>query len=972
MKTDLARFYAKLDGQNGPQFWRSLEELGQSPEFRACLEREFPAGASEWDEAETQGGMGRRQFLTLMGASLALAGLSGCSPRSREKIVPYVDQPEQIIPGQPLYYATAMPLNGYGRGILVETQMGRPVKIEGNPAHPDSLGATDAVTQAAILGLWDPDRSRTPYFGGQMSTWNHFQSELLDVLTKMRATQGEGLAVLTEPTSSPTLARQLEEFLAKFPHARSYAWSPAAKEVVNPLARRLPPTYFSPETDFGGVDLIVSVGSDFLVNYPGSLRYTRQFAARRRVKNGQAQPNRLYVLESAPTLTGAMADHRLSAPPDRIAAVLRRLGGAADEKLGVREETFARQLAVDLVKHAASAVVLAGDTEPLQIQELAHGLVGQAKPGFQLADGLVSLTDDLAAGRIKNLIILGGNPVHTAPADVRFGDALAKASFSAHLSLYHDETSHRCRWHLPEAHFLEAWSDIVASDATATIMQPAIEPLYAGKSGHEVMAMLGEDFPGAGYEIIRATWRQGRADGFENFWQQSVHDGFVMKDASTVRIAIKIIATPEPVPHQAFAVADYLLIRPDPTVGDGRWANNGWLQELPKPFTKLTWDNAALIGPAMAARHGLKTGDMVELRVEDRAVEAPIMILPGQADRCVTVHLGYGRTHGGHVAIGRGFNAYKLQTTANRWCAPGLQIRKLGRTYEFATTQTHFNMEGRDLVRVADLDEFRANPYFAQPELQNRPSLLPAQAPLASKTYAWGLAIDLSTCTGCNACVTACQAENNSPVVGKDQVTRGREMHWIRIDTYFEGPPDDPKMLHQPVMCMHCEKAPCEIVCPVAATVHNSEGLNTMVYNRCVGTRFCSNNCPYKVRRFNFLEYSAPADSAEAQGHNPNVTVRRRGVMEKCTYCVQRINEVRIGAELANRPIRDGEIKTACQQACPAEAIVFGNLLDPTSLVSRRKREPVNYGLLEELNTQPRTTYLARIRNPATLPKEGA
>ena len=962
MPPDLAQYRARLAGQSGPQFWRSLEELGQSAEFRACLEREFPAGASEWDEAEASGGMGRRQFLTLMGASLALAGLSGCTPRSREKIVPYVDQPEQIIPGQPLYYATAMPLNGYGRGILVETQMGRPVKIEGNPAHPDSLGATDAVTQAAILGLWDPDRSRAPFVGDQLSTWNHFQSELLDVLTKMRATQGEGLAVLTEPTSSPTMGRQLDEFLVKFPHARSYEWSPRAKLRTN----------FPAATDFGRADLIVSVGSDFLVDQPGSLRYTRQFAARRRVQDGQAQPNRLYVLESTPTLTGAMADHRLSAPPDRIAAVLRRLSGAAEEKLDDREDAFARQLVADLAKHAGSSVVVTGEMEPALIQDLAQGLGKRGQPFIDhAADELVVLSDDLAAGRIKNLIIFGGNPVYTAPADLRFAAALAQASFSAHLSLHRDETSQRCRWHLPATHFLEAWSDIVGSVGTSTIMQPAIDPLYAGRSAHELMAMLGEDSVASGYEIVRATWKAARPEDFETFWQQSIHDG-VVAPPEPGRTQRELIAPPKYVPPQVVDGADYLLLRPDPTVGDGRWANNGWLQELPKPLTKLTWDNAALIGPALAARHGLKTGDVVELRVDNRAVEAPVMILPGQADRCVTVHLGYGRTHGGHVATGRGFDAYKLQTTANRWCAPGLQIRQLGRTHEFATTQTHFNMEGRDLVRVANLDEFRANPNFAQPALQNRPSLLPALAPLGSQTYAWGLAIDLSTCTGCNACVTACQAENNSPVVGKDQVSRGREMHWMRIDSYFEGPPDDPKMLHQPVMCMHCEKAPCEIVCPVAATVHNSEGLNTMVYNRCVGTRFCSNNCPYKVRRFNFLEYSAPPDSAEAQGHNPNVTVRRRGVMEKCTYCVQRINEVRIGAELANRPIRDGEIKTACQQACPAEAIVFGNLLDPASLVSRRKREPVNYGLLEELNTQPRTTYLARIRNPGAANREGA
>ena len=454
---------------------------------------------------------------------------------------------------------------------------------------------------------------------------------------------------------------------------------------------------------------------------------------------------------------------------------------------------------------------------------------------------------------------------------------------------------------------------------------------------------------------------------------KSVHDGVVK---------MRLFAMDHPRPDAPFfpedhpsvelsPATDYLLIRPDPCVGDGRWANNGWLQELPKPLTKLTWDNAAFIAPAMADRLGLKTGDVVELRVEDRAVQAPIMLLPGQADRCVTVNLGYGRKQAGHLASNVGFDAYALQTTENRWCVPGLKIRKVGGDYALATTQHHFSMEGRESVRVANVGEFRARPGFAQPELGNRPSLLPSEAPLASKAYAWGLSVDLSTCTGCNACVVACQSENNIPVVGKQQVLAGREMHWIRVDRYFEGSPDDPAMYQQPVMCMHCEKAPCEVVCPVAATVHNDEGLNTMVYNRCVGTRYCSNNCPYKVRRFNFLEYSPPEDSSFGQRQNPNVTVRRRGVMEKCTYCVQRINEARIDADLGDRRIRDGEIKTACQQVCPAEAITFGNLLDPDSLVSRRKREPVNYGLLEELNTQPRTTYLARIRNPRDA-KEGA
>ena len=961
MNPNLEQFRARLAGQSGPQLWRSLEELGNTPEFRACLEREFPVGASEWSAADEAGnGMGRRQFIMLAGASLALAGLAGCSPRSREKIVPYADQPEQIIPGKPLFYASAMPLNGYGRGILVETEMGRPVKIEGNPAHPDSLGATDAVTQAAVLELWDPDRSQAPFFNGHISTWNKFQSELLTVLKTAGEAQGEGLAVLTEPSTSPTLQRQMGELFKKFPKARVYGWSPCAGDGLATVR----------DLDAGAADLIVSVGSDFLLDQPGSLRFMRQFAARRRVQDGQTKPNRLYVLEGTPTITGTMADERLAAPPDRVAAVLRRVGGYIGGQLDAREEAFVKKLTADLAKHRGSLRVLVGDAEPLEMHQLAAAIGESPEVRAVPSGNLAVLAGDLDAGRVKHLFILGGNPAYNAPSDLRFGERMAKASFTVHLSLYQDETSQRCRWHLPETHFLEAWSDILASDGTPTIIQPVIDPLYAGKSVHEVLAMLTEDFQPGGYEIVRTTWQAGRGDDFETFWQQSVHDG-VVKASAPVTAEAPAGTPMDAVTRIPVAETDYLLIRPDPCVGDGRWANNGWLQELPKPLTKLTWDNAALIGPAMAGRLGVKTGDVVELRVENRAVEAPVMILPGQADRCVTVHLGYGRTNAGQLATNRGFDAYKLQSTANRWLAPGLKIRKTGGTYELATTQHHFSMEGRDIVRVADLGEFRAHPDFARPTLPDQPSLLPARPPLGDASYAWGLSVDLNTCTGCNACVVACQSENNIPVVGKEQVAAGREMHWIRVDRYFEGSPDDPAILHQPVMCMHCEKAPCEVVCPVAATVHNDEGLNTMVYNRCVGTRYCSNNCPYKVRRFNFLEYSPPEDSSFGQRQNPNVTVRRRGVMEKCTYCVQRINEVRIGAELENRKIRDGEIKTACQQVCPAEAITFGNILDPDSLVSRRKREPVNYGLLAELNTQPRTSYLARVRNPHDA-KEGA
>jgi MoCo/4Fe-4S cofactor protein with predicted Tat translocation signal len=741
--------------QNG-RLWRSLDEWNNSPEFRAWLEREFQPGASEWSDA-----MGRRQFLSLMGASLALAGLTGCSPRSHEKIVPYVDQPEQIIPGKPLIYASAMPLNGYGRGILVETQMGRPVKIEGNPAHPDSLGATDAITQAAVLELWDPDRSQAPYLQGNISDWSDFEAELIAVLTKAAAVQGEGLAVLTEFSTSPTLRRQMAELLRKFPKAAWYQ-SPPGGTVQQPL---------TPDTDFGKYDLIVSVGSDFLIDQPASLRFTRQFAARRRVQGGKIAPNRLYVLESTPTLTGAMADHRLSAPPDRIAAVLRRIGGAPAEPLDAREETFASNLAADLAANADSALVITGEAEPAEIHDLAAALGKTPAPAPLAfpAGQLSQLARDLESGLVQQLFILGGNPVYTAPAGLHLGKRIAKATFAVHLSLMFDETSQSCRWHLPEAHFLEAWSDILASDGTPAIIQPAIDPLYGGRSIHEILFLLTGGIHASGYDIVRMTWEPGIKNDFDAFWQQSLHDGIV-KAPSPIRNTA-VANPPAPISQINLAAdANYLLIRPDPTIGDGRWANNGWLQELPKPLTKLTWDNAALFGPAMAQRLGLKTGDMVELRVADRSVEAPVLILPGQSDRCVTVHLGYGRRSAGSVGTNRGFDAAQMQTVESPWITSGLAVRKTGARYSLACTQHHFNMEGRDIVRVANVNEFRAHPDFAASKLPAEPSLLPSTPPVGHASYAWGMSVDLSTCTGCNACVVACQSENNIPIVGKEEV----------------------------------------------------------------------------------------------------------------------------------------------------------------------------------------------------------
>jgi molybdopterin-containing oxidoreductase family iron-sulfur binding subunit len=696
--------------------------------------------------------------------------------------------------------------------------------------------------------------------------------------------------------------------------------------------------------------------------------------------------NRLYVVESTPTNTGTMADHRLALRAGEIEGFARAvaqglgiLGGTAAAASGPHAKWIAA-VARDLQKHRGAGLVLAGDGQPPVVHALIHainhalGNVGatvvhtdpvEASPVDQ-RESLQELARDMEAGRVNVLIVLGGNPVFTAPADLQFAERLSKVKFRVHLGLYDDETTRLCDWHIPEAHYLEAWSDARAYDGTATIIQPLIAPLYGGKSAHEFLAeILGQ--PGrTGYEIVRDYWKgRHRSKDFELFWRTALYEGVIdgtALPAKSVSLKKGIGETGKRGNGEGGGLEIAFL--PDPTIWDGRFANNGWLQELPKPLTKLTWDNAALVSPATAERLGLSTGDVVELQYGGRTVRAPIWILPGQAPDSVSVHFGYGRTRTGRVGTGAGFDAYPLRTTTAPWFASGLTIRKTGARYPLVSTQSHNSMEGRHLVRAGTLEEYQKHPEFAREMGEEPPRDLSLYPGFKYEGYAWGMAIDLNACTGCNACVVACQAENNSPIVGKDQVSRGREMHWIRIDRYYQGGVEDPEVHHQPVMCQQCENAPCEPVCPVGATLHGSEGLNDMVYNRCIGTRYCSNNCPYKVRRFNFLAFQDFDTPSLKLMRNPNVTVRSRGVMEKCTYCVQRINAAKIEAEKADRSVRDGEILTACQQACPAQAIVFGNINDPGSRVSKLKAEPRSYGLLADLNTRPRTTYLAKVRNP--------
>jgi MoCo/4Fe-4S cofactor protein with predicted Tat translocation signal len=984
-RLNLAAIRERLASTRGEEYWRSLEELAGTEEFQALLHREFPENASDWMDA-----VSRRGFLQLMGASLALAGLSACTNQPDERIVPYVRAPEEIVPGKPLFFATAMPLGGFATGLLAESHMGRPTKVEGNPKHPASLGATDVFAQASLLTLYDPDRSQVIMKAGQIGSWSAFLAEVALALDKERTRQGSGIRILTETVTSPTLASQLRALLAAFPQAKWHQYEPAGRDNVRLGARLAFGEFVEAHYRLDKADVILALDSDFLTMGPGCLRYAHDFVERRRPHGKDPRMNRLYAVESTPTSTGTMADHRLALRASEIESFARAVarglgavGGAGEPTPSGPHAKWIEAVVRDLQGRRGASLVMAGDGQPAAVHALAHamnqalGNVGstvvytdpvEANPVDQMAS-LGELTQDMDAGKVSALVILGGNPVFTAPADLKFADRMSTVALRVHLSMYEDETSQVCHWHIPELHYLESWSDARAYDGMATILQPLIAPLYGGKSAHELVAALMGAADKSGYDVLREYWQgTSQAENFELFWRTALHDGVVAGTtlpSKSVRVKMGPWGSGTGDGGRGTGDANLeIVFRPDPAIWDGRFANNGWLQELPKPLSKLTWDNAALVSPATAERLSLANDDVVELEVEGRTVRAPIWIMPGHAVDSVTVHFGYGRTRAGRVGTGTGFNAYAIRTTAAPWFAPRVQIRKTGARYPLATTQNHNRMEGRNLIRVGTLAEYQKNPKFAHEMAEEPAPELSLYPGFKYDGYAWGMAVDLNACTGCNACVVGCQAENNSPIVGKDQVARGREMHWLRIDRYYVGTLDNPEIHHEPVMCQHCENAPCEAVCPVAATNHSAEGLNDMVYNRCVGTRYCSNNCPYKVRRFNFLAFQDFTTPSLKLMRNPNVTVRSRGVMEKCTYCVQRINAAKIEAEKSDREVRDGEILTACQQACPTQAIVFGNINDKGSRVAQLKGEPRNYGILTDLNTRPRTTYLAKVTNP--------
>jgi MoCo/4Fe-4S cofactor protein with predicted Tat translocation signal len=996
-KIDLLAARDKLATQ-GPEYWRSLQELAGDPEFLKQVHREFPKGASEWLAP-----FSRRDFLSLMAASLALAGMTGCVKQPAEEIIPYVVQPDNIVPGIPKFYATAMTLSGYGIPLLVESHMGRPTKIEGNPQHPASLGGSDLFSQASILDLYDPDRSQAVTFHGEISSWFSFIGAIrASLLTQ----PGQQIRFLTQSVSSPTLAAQLKALFSKYPNARWHQWEPVNRDNVRAGAKLAFGEYVEAQYRFANAEVILSVDADFLYPaFPGFHRYTRDWANRRR-PYPQRRPfadvagnplpgypmNRLYALESTPTVTGAKAEHRLRLRPTQIVRYLSIItgrlgidtgGGSAESD---SDERWLNALVSDLKAHRGIGLIIVGDQMPAEVHAAAHALnesLGNAGQSVVYTDPVLAnpidqtgsikdLVGEMKSGKVDMLFILGGNPVYDAPADLDFGNALKKVSASIYHGVHLNETGAGCDWHVNAAHYLEAWSDVRAYDGTCSVVQPLISPLYNGKNEHELLAVLTENPEQPSYQTVRAYWKTQAPAGadFESFWRQSVYDGFIANTASQPR-SVRVKATHFS-PRPSLAQDTELIIRPDPSIYDGRFANNGWLQEVPKPLTELTWDNPVMIGVEMAKRLGLSNGSVVDLEFQGRKIVGATWIQPGHPDNALTIFLGYGRERSGRVGTEVGYNAYPLRMSTALHGGPGVNIRDTGRKYKLITAQGLQDMENRDLVREATLDEYNADAEFAHRTVDEPPRENTLYPNFEYTGYAWGMTIDQNACVGCNACVIACQSENNVAVVGKLQVAIGRRMHWLRVDTYYKGDPDNPKAFFQPVPCMQCENAPCELVCPVEATVHSTEGLNDMVYNRCVGTRYCSNNCPYKVRRFNFLLFQDWDQPQYKLMRNPEVSVRSRGVMEKCTYCIQRITKARIHAEEEQRLIRDGEIQTACQQACPADAIIFGNINDSNSRVTKLKENPRNYGLLADLNTRPRTTYLALVHNPNPQVSEAA
>jgi MoCo/4Fe-4S cofactor protein with predicted Tat translocation signal len=1026
----------------GRKYWRSLGQLADTPEFRGWLEREFPQGASEINGSEVS----RRSFLHLMGASAALAGLSltGCR-RPEKHLVPFTRGTEWSIPGKALFFSTSMPSRRGYSPLVATTYDGRPTKIEGNPLHPVSKGATGLYEQASILDLYDPDRVRGFTHKGAAKTAADFEKAIDELIAG--AADGDGLAFLLEENNSPTRERLRLEIEKKFPKA---SWT--VYEPVGPSAEAGSVAFGAggvAKADLSKADVIVALDADFL-GQEGDTADARAFATRRKADGGN-EMNRLYVVENRYTVTGGMADHRLRIPASQVGTALLELaslvgakagdaalntvlGGAP--KLAPTLQAWLGPCAEDLLKNKGKSVVLVGERQPAAVRALAHtinaalGNIGKTIVGGRTftkpAGTIAQLAQQLGDKKIKTLVVLGGNPAYNAPADLDFAGklkALGEAVTVVNVTLNPNETTPLATWQAPLAHYLESWGDGYAADGSYVSVQPMILPLFGGWSEQDILAKFAGQPKPTGPELVKETFRQIAKPGdFATAWPKFLHDGFVpaASAAASLTLAADSVGTlvKEKYPQATLnGEAFELVLIADVSVDDGRYANNGWLQEFPDPITKLTWDNAAQISPKSAKKLGVETGDVVEIAIDNVKLEIPVLIAPGHADNSLSIPLGYGRTAAGRIGtvsattekylfgddiISGGFNAYPLTTSAESYIRVGAKVRAVGRNYPLAVTQEHGSLEGRgaDLLREATKETYKENPEFAKAlgmDAHIPPNRSLYSHPPLSDEQQWGMTVDLNACVGCGTCMVACQAENNIPIVGKRQVIDGREMHWIRCDRYFASGPaggdthgeydqdiDEPEMVSQPMMCQHCENAPCETVCPVNATVHSEDGINVMAYNRCIGTRYCANNCPFKVRRFNFFDYNQRQldhlrkwnlinekgmEETLKLSKNPNVTVRMRGVMEKCTFCVQRVQEAKIAAKAKGRGSADIKIPTdsftvACAQSCPTEAIVFGDINDKESAVSKVRASARAYELLKYLNVNTRVLYLARIRNP--------
>jgi molybdopterin-containing oxidoreductase family iron-sulfur binding subunit len=957
MKRRIDHTSSRSTAPNGRRQWSGIEELSDDPAFQAWVDVEYPAAAEFAPTA-------RREFLKLMGASFALAGLTGCEKSPFVAAIPYVYQPEDETPGLPRYYATAVTFDGYAQPVIATTYSSRPTKLDGNPDHPATRGRSDVFMQAAVLQLYDPDRAQGPTRHGEPVTWDDVVSNINDLRNGWTSRQGEGLRLLIGPTTSPTFLRQIDALLKAFPKARVHLHEPAGTAARRAMTTAVYGQALELHYRLERCDIVVSFDDDFLGPGPQQVRHARGWAESRR-RSGDRPRLRLYAAESVPGATGAMASPRLIADASRMAilaqALAAKLGVAAAglPDLQTAEHDWVEQAGAACRGAPGRALITSGafgDVATANWVARINDVLKSAGQTVEFIPAMAGPTDagplsdlvaDMRAGNVDTLVIVDANPAYSAPGSLGFREALRHVQTSLHLGQQRDETGELCEWQLPLTHALESWSDARAVDGTATIIQPVIAPFYDVRTVHQIVAMLLGDIDPPADGAIRETWRTNFGGDFGTRWKQALHDGFVQEASASVTVNL---AGAKDAAAKLSGEGLDIAFRPDPTVWDGQFANVGWLQELPKPLTTLTWGNVITVSPALAKQIGASNGDHVEVTVADRRVVGPAWIMPGQADNTVALYLGYGRKRAGRVGDGLGYDAYDVQPPDRPWLAKG-SLRKVDGSETLAVTQLHHRMEGFDFVREVSAE------HPALPKGQPQESFYPKWD---SASAAWGMVIDLDSCIGCNACVAACTAENNVPVVGKAQVEVGREMHWLRVARYFTGDAATPRSFFQPVPCMHCEEAPCEMGCPVGATTHSPEGVNQMVYNRCIGTRTCSSYCPYKVRRFNFLDYRSPADSPDQAVHNPEVTLRSRGVMEKCTYCTQRIEAAHAMADKENRPLRDGDVVTACQSACPTKAITFGNINDPNSEVSRLRRDGRHYALLEELGTRPRTTYLAR------------